>query len=124
MLCTGSEGVLNQVIIIHLRFLYDLMIILKDYIIHLAEKLLDSRLQVVCMVARGCGGLSITTPTFVRRKTDDIREALKRIRAARPSVTKVYLVGFSLGAAQILKYVGEDGSRASIKAAVAVSPPW
>jgi predicted alpha/beta-fold hydrolase len=96
----------------------------SDYIVHLAERLLLLNYQVVAVNARGCGGLEITTDRFVRRKTDDMREIVKHIQLTRPNVENIYCVGFSLGAAYTLKYLGEEGANSPITAAVCVSPPW
>jgi uncharacterized protein len=104
----------------------------SDYIVHLVEKLLAANFVVVVVVARGCGGLEITTPSFVTRRTDDIREALQRARARlsagqaeeRVWGGRVFMAGFSLGAALSLKYLCEEGASGTVSAAVCVSPPW
>lgn len=102
----------------------------SDYIVHLVERLLEAKFVVVVVVARGCGGLEITTPSFVTRKTDDIREALvqakKRLTNGQVHRWRgnVFMVGFSLGAALSLKYLCEEGKKQTVQAAVCVSPPW
>lgn len=96
----------------------------SDYIIHFMEKLLDANFQVVAIVSRGCGGLDITTPTFVKRKTDDFREVLSTLRLTHPHVKSIYIAGYSLGAAMTLKFLGEEGSNSQITAAACISPPW
>lgn len=95
-----------------------------EYIVHLAERFLDSSYQVVALVARGCGGLPIKTHTFVPRKTNDLREIIQHIRKTRPHIKNIYYVGYSLGAALGIKYVHEEGKKCPLKGAVAISPPW
>jgi len=60
---------------------------------------------------RGCGGVPLTTPRgYTGSYTGDIRDAVQQIcdRTASPSVP-VFLVGNSLGANLITKYLGEEG---------------
>ncbi len=96
----------------------------SEYIYHLANKLFDSNYQVVAVNSRGCGGLPITTNTFVPRQTDDLRAVISEIKKERPHVKNIYLVGFSMGAAWTIKYLSEEGNKSPITAAVCVSPPW
>ena len=96
----------------------------SDYIVHLAEKLILARYRVVVVIARGCCGLNITTPSFVMRKTSDMREALLKVTSRLQHPGKIFMVGFSLGGALSLKYLCEEGARCTITAAVCISPPW
>jgi uncharacterized protein len=123
---------------------HTLSVSLAEYIVHLAERLHASSYQVVALVARGCGGLPIQTPTFVPRKTSDLREIITYLhnKTATNSGTslrtgggsgrdekkkpprKLFFIGFSLGAALGLKYLHEEGSQSPLTGAVAISPPW
>ena len=96
----------------------------SDYMYHLMEKLMVRKYQVVALIARGCGGLDITTKSFVKRKTSDIKEVIDLIRSQKKCVRNIYLVGFSLGGAMTLKYMGDYKAETGVRAAVAVSPPW
>jgi predicted alpha/beta-fold hydrolase len=98
--------------------------LLTEYLVHLAERCLDSSFQVVALVARGCGGLPIQTATFVPRKTSDLREIIAHIRKTHFHVKNIYYVGYSLGAALGIKYIHEEGKNCPLKGAVAISPPW
>ena len=54
--------------------------------------------DVVVCIARGCGGVKLTTPEgFHAARTSDFEEALEEIRRQRPN-HRLYAVGFSLGA--------------------------
>jgi predicted alpha/beta-fold hydrolase len=77
------------------------------------------------MVARGCGNVPLTTnEVFTAAKSSDIRQVIKHINNKFPH-KKIYIVGFSLGAGIVLKYVSDFGSEDSIiSGAVAISPFW
>ncbi len=74
---------------------------------------------------RGCSGEpNLQKKFYTAGATDDLDEVITAIRASDRYDT-IYLVGFSLGANLVLKYVGETGRDMpdDIKAAVAVSAP-
>jgi predicted alpha/beta-fold hydrolase len=123
----------------------------SEYIVHLADILLTEGYEVACVVARGCGGLSLTsTAGFMPPRTvtkSDLETALEHIRRTRPDA-QLFGVGFSLGAALMLKELAKQGlQRAAavedsghvavndemmstssqgiwLRAAVCISPPW
>jgi hypothetical protein len=72
---------------------------------------------------RGCGGQpNDTARCYHSGETGDFGEVvaeLKRRQANKPLAA----VGFSLGANVLLKWLGEQGHKAGLSAAVAVSPP-
>jgi predicted alpha/beta-fold hydrolase len=124
---------------VHSSYSLFLFSLLSEYIVHLAERLHSSSFQVVALVARGCGGLPITTPTFVPRKTSDLREIITYLHNKTATTNtnnkrgsqkeqrkhrKIFFVGFSLGAALGLKYLHEEGTNTPLMGAVAISPPW
>lgn len=93
------------------------------YVKHLVGKLCD-KYNVVVLIARGCGGLKLSTPEgFTAARTEDMREAVLYVKM-KPFVGKVYGVGFSLGAGILLKYLGEDGDASPLDGAVAISPAF
>jgi len=96
----------------------------SHYITHLIP-LLDARgYRAVVMIARGCGGLKLTTPEgFTASRTSDMRHAVKLVRS-QPFVSEMYGVGFSLGAVLMLKYLGEEGDKTPLQGAVAISPSF
>lgn len=96
----------------------------SPYIQHCAERFLKAQYQVVSFVARGCGGLTLTTPQgFTAARYSDLGDCLAHIRSKKPD-SKIYCVGFSLGAGILLNYLGYSGDSALVAAAVAISPSW
>jgi predicted alpha/beta-fold hydrolase len=80
--------------------------------------------DAVAFIARGCGGLALTTPeSFTAARTTDLQFAIKHIRALYPN-RDVFAIGYSLGAGILLKYLGQNGDNSLLSAAVAVSPSW
>jgi predicted alpha/beta-fold hydrolase len=121
----------------------------SDYIVHIADILLTEGYEVVAGVARGCGGLSLISKSssFIQHrdvKVSDVATIIQRVRQERPG-SKLYALGFSLGAAMLLKELAKQGSQDGISsqdgtsnqdtilaevigrhltAAACVSPPW
>ena len=88
------------------------------------EVLTQAGLYVASFVARGCGGVPLTTPeTFTASRTNDFREVVQYISKTYPG-RKIAAVGYSLGAGLLLKYLGEEGENCIISAAVAISPAY
>ena len=56
-------------------------------------------------------------------RTSDFREAINHIHSKSPK-SRLFSMGFSLGAGVLLKYLGEDGVKTPIEAAASISPPW
>lgn len=99
----------------------------SSYVLHMASQASARGYRVVAFVARGCGGVELTTPeTFTAARTSDLKEALLLIHATYPDAAGVYGVGFSLGAAIIAKLVGEEAAEGTelLKGVVCVSIPW
>jgi predicted alpha/beta-fold hydrolase len=62
------------------------------------EVLTSAGLYVVSFVARGCGGVPLTTPeTFTAARTSDFRAVVQYIADKYPG-RKIAAVGYSLGA--------------------------
>ncbi|KAF7846290.1 hypothetical protein BT93_L4661 [Corymbia citriodora subsp. variegata] len=78
-----------------------------------------------CVVnGRGCALSKITTPMlFNARSTWDVRQTVNWLRKTFPN-RPLYGVGFSLGANILTNYVGEEGGRCELRAAVVLSCPW
>lgn len=73
---------------------------------------------------RGCAMSKVTTPQlFNSRSTWDVRQLVSYLRTVFPN-RPLYAVGFSLGANILTNYVGEEGAKCVLKAAVACSNPW
>lgn len=81
--------------------------------------------RAVVVHFRGCSGVLNRKPRgYHSADSDEIDWILRRIRATHPQ-SKVCAIGYSLGAAALLKWLGEPArhSREFINKAVAISPP-
>ena len=96
----------------------------SDYIVFLVRNLLVEGYRPVVFVARGCGGLPLTSEVqYSAARYHDIDEVTRHIQLKYP-LTKIIGIGFSLGAGMMLKYMGSYGDTARLNAAICVSPPW
>lgn len=103
----------------------------SEYIYHFAREMLDAGYQPVVFVARGCGGLTLTSPTLFSAKIPiDVVEAIHHIEvhydhSSDHHQRKIFAVGYSLGAASMMHYLSLcRGFNSRVTAAVCVSPPW
>lgn len=95
-----------------------------EYVIHLAETLSRLHYRVVIMVARGCGGVQLTTHIpFSFGQTLDFKEAVDYVHRIHPA-SKLLAVGFSLGACLTLRHVALHSDDSPLSGALCVSPPW
>ncbi|MCJ1418235.1 hypothetical protein MMC32_004582 [Xylographa parallela] len=78
-----------------------------------------------CVVnARGCAGSALATGVLYNaRATWDVRQVVGWCRARWPR-RALFGLGFSLGANILVNYLGEEGERCVLKAAVVCSNPW
>jgi uncharacterized protein len=73
---------------------------------------------------RSCSGeMNRTKSLYHAGKTDDVNLVVNWLMERRPGL-RLGLVGFSLGANLLLKYLGEKGQNTAVRAAAAVSPPF
>lgn len=96
----------------------------RGYAILTYRALAARGLRAVGLNFRGCGGEPNRAARFYHSgETGDLRFVLKvlRDRFAAPASAAV---GFSLGGNVLLKYLGEEGEAAGLRAAVAVSVPY
>jgi hypothetical protein len=78
----------------------------------------------VVMHFRGCSGEPNRLPrSYHSGETGDLAHVLEVLRARSPDVP-LAAVGFSLGGNVLLKYLGERGTAAPLRAAAAVSVPY
>ncbi len=78
----------------------------------------------VVMHFRGCSGEPNRLPrSYHSGETSDLAYVVDLLRRREPE-TPLFVVGFSLGGNVLLKWLGEVGAQAPIKAAVAVSVPF
>jgi predicted alpha/beta-fold hydrolase len=94
------------------------------YVLETCRALAEYGIRAVAMNFRGCSGEMNQTARFYHAgDTGDLAFVLDVLTARCPGVTLLG-VGFSLGANQLLKYLGECGEASRIRAAVAVSVPF
>jgi uncharacterized protein len=80
--------------------------------------------RIVVCTRRGHGGLELTAPVLnTMGCTDDLREQLQRIAEEVPA-SPLYAIGVSAGSALLVRYLGEEGPRSRIRAAVAYCPGY
>lgn len=98
----------------------------SEYLFFLTEKLLLEGFLVCVVVSRGCGNLKLTTKkSFHWFDVSDVHEALVYLRTSHFASNPFIGVGFSLGAGQLCKYLGQERDDAvKLALAIAISPPW
>lgn len=97
----------------------------SQYVIRAAVAVHRAGMHAVRLNLRGAGEGLKTAPTLYHAGlTEDLRSTVD-VLLARPNVSDVAIVGFSLGGNVTLKLAGEWGSDApkKIRAMVAISPP-
>lgn len=99
---------------------------MSEYVLFSVQKFLDAGFIVAVMNARGCGGMAlINKTTYVGDKTDDLKHIVTHVKSKFRS-NKIFFLGFSLGAASTLRYLGRPDviDSCELTAAACVSPPW
>ncbi|HUS23463.1 MAG TPA: hydrolase [Candidatus Binatia bacterium] len=90
----------------------------------LARELLSRGWRCVLLQFRGAGAEPNRLPRFYHHgETGDLRELLAELRRREPG-TKLYAVGWSLGANVLLKYLGESGDATPLAGGAAACPPF
>lgn len=88
---------------------------------------LDSAKQgwnVVVCNHRGMGGISFTSSYFYNAgKTKDLRDVVNYLVGSYPMAPK-FLVGTSIGANIVGKYLGENGDKCPVAGAAVICGPW
>ncbi|KAK3230399.1 hypothetical protein Dsin_002280 [Dipteronia sinensis] len=94
------------------------------YIKHLAFKIAKHGWNVVVSNHRGLGGVSVATDCFYNAGwTEDMREVINHLHHEYP-MAPLFVVGTSIGANLLVKYLGEDGENTPVAGAVAICSPW
>lgn len=96
----------------------------RNYIKGVAKLLANNKWDIAAMNFRGCSGEdNLSYQSYHSGKTDDLQEVISNI-LEKDRYAKIVLVGFSLGANLLLKYLGErDDVPHQIKKAIAISVP-
>jgi len=93
------------------------------YILSMARQLLDGGHRVLRLNLRGAGPSRATCGGhYYAGRSQDFR-ALLELLPAELTRDGLVAVGYSLGAAMLLKYLGEEGARTPLSAAASVSAP-
>lgn len=96
----------------------------SSYVLETCRALAGYGIRAVAMNFRACSGEMNRTARFYHAgDTEDLAFLLGILGERYPSAPLLG-VGFSLGANQLLKYLGERGDESRIRAAVAVSVPF
>ena len=96
----------------------------SEYLIHAVESLLHQGYRVIVFIARGCGGLKLTTKaSFNASRLHDIELAIASTRASFPEAVAIFGLSYSLGAGIMLNHLGKSRDTL-LDGAVCVSPPW
>ncbi|KAK7343828.1 hypothetical protein VNO77_12876 [Canavalia gladiata] len=94
------------------------------YLKHLAYHTAKRGWKVVIGNHRGLGGVSITSDCFYNAGwTEDVRTVVNYLHKEYPRAP-LFVVGTSIGANILIKYLGEDGENIPVAGAVAVCSPW
>ncbi|WP_460805081.1 hydrolase [Microbulbifer agarilyticus] len=95
----------------------------SSYIQGLMPALLSAGFQVAVMHFRGCGGIPNLLPrAYHSGDSEDPRWLTSKLAEHYPN-TPLMAVGYSLGGNVLLKWLGEDGEKSPLTAAVSVSAP-
>jgi len=95
----------------------------SNYVLNSAAHLLSLGHKVLRLNLRGAGpSRSLCQGQYYAGRSQDLREVLTLLS---PDLTAngLIAIGYSLGGAMLLKYLGEEGSGAAFKAAATVSAP-
>ncbi|KAF9993508.1 hypothetical protein BGZ80_002293 [Entomortierella chlamydospora] len=97
----------------------------ESYIRALAEVMMrDHGYRCAVFNARACADSPLTSAQlYCGAYTDDLRLVVKHIRKTLPEA-KLVGVGFSLGANILMKYMGEEGDKTELMAAMSVGNPF
>lgn len=101
----------------------------EAYLRAVIDKIIEPSFGFDAMVinSRGCANHTITSPQLYNGLwTNDVRYVINEIVSKRWPQKRVFLMGFSLGAAILANYLGQEGAHASpqIKGSVAIGCPW
>lgn len=95
----------------------------SHYLVGMSKKAYAAGFHAIRINTRNCGGTEHLTPTlYCAGLSQDVEAVVGHLRA-RCGVEEIYAAGVSIGANILLKYLGEQGARAEVRAAAVLSPP-
>ncbi|KAK2749429.1 hypothetical protein FQN57_006363 [Myotisia sp. PD_48] len=96
----------------------------EPYLRHCLDPLFKQGWEACVVNFRGCAGSKLTSSILYNaRATWDFRQMVRWLRQNFPS-RPLFGMGFSLGANILTNYLGEEGDKCVLKAAVVLSNPW
>ncbi|XP_051123773.1 embryogenesis-associated protein EMB8 [Andrographis paniculata] len=96
----------------------------SPYMKHLVFNTAKNGWNVVVSNHRGLGGVSVTTDCFYNAGwTEDVREVIDYLHQEYFSAP-LFVIGTSIGANILVKYLGENGENVPVAGAAAVFCPW
>ncbi|KAI3983326.1 hypothetical protein MKX01_013393 [Papaver californicum] len=94
------------------------------YVQHMLARARKLQWRVVVFNSRGCGGSPVVTPQFYSASfTGDTREVVKHVHTRYPN-SKLYAVGWSLGANILVRYLGEEAENCLLSGGVSLCNPF
>lgn len=95
------------------------------YVLGTASKAFDAGFNVLRYNVRGCGGTAHLTPKLYHSGLTTDLHAVARELIEQDGLPELFLIGFSMGGNQSLKFAGELGEDAppQLKGICAISPP-
>lgn len=96
----------------------------SPYLKHLVYNTAKRGWNVVAANHRGLGGVSVTSDCFYNAGwTEDVRAVVRHLHGEYPEAP-LYVIGTSIGANILVKYLGEEGEDIPVAGAVAICSPW
>ncbi|KAF3322441.1 embryogenesis-associated protein EMB8 isoform X1 [Carex littledalei] len=94
------------------------------YVRHMLLRARKKGWRVVVFNSRGCADSPVTTPKFYSASfTDDLCEVVSRVSTLYPK-SKLYAVGWSLGANILVRYLGQESHNCVLSGAVSLCNPF
>ncbi len=95
----------------------------SNYVLGIQKAISHFGWRSVALNFRGCSGeQNLKARAYHSGDTGDIEFIYQTLKEREPN-TDIYVIGFSLGGNVLLKWLGEQGEKSSVKGAVAVSVP-
>lgn len=93
------------------------------YVLGMQAQIATLGWRSVALNFRGCSGEhNLTARAYHSGETEDIEFIYQTLQQREPE-TDIYVIGFSLSGNVLLKWLGEQGNKTQVKAAVAISVP-
>ncbi|WOL07013.1 embryogenesis-associated protein EMB8 [Canna indica] len=94
------------------------------YVRHMLVRARNKGWRVVVFNSRGCGNSPVTTPQFYSASfTEDLSQVVSHV-STRYLKSKLYAVGWSLGANILVRYLGQESQNCPLSGAVSLCNPF